>query len=291
MSQTGESRRQRHGVDVLELYRWAVQDPETHVAVLQQMYSRIRNGLRPIVFREDFSGTSAEAVAWVAADPARSAFAIDLDADTLKWARRRAARLLGSDADRVRFFSGDVLEVAPPQVPPADVISALNFSLLYFHERTALETYFRHALRCLDESGIVVCNVFGGAGTMRANVDERKVEPAARNPREQTPPPFGYRWEQSQLDAVTGRVECCIHFDVEPTQSSPVVTVERAFSYDWRLWTLPELTEVVRSAGFSDVQIWRHTYDPSKGRDGVFLGPVTSIKNEETWVAYVIAVR
>ena len=52
-------------MDRLELYRWAVQDPETHAVVLRTMYERLRPGRQPAILREDFAGTSAESVAWV----------------------------------------------------------------------------------------------------------------------------------------------------------------------------------------------------------------------------------
>src|ERR1041384_7332343 len=115
-------------MDTLELYRWAVQDPETHAVVLQIMYQRLRPGRRPVVLREDFAGTSAESVAWVALKRGRRAIAVDLDEPTLEWAQRRAARLLGARASDVAFVRGDVRGVGPPEAPHADIISVLNFS-------------------------------------------------------------------------------------------------------------------------------------------------------------------
>ena len=302
--------------DPLELYRWAVQDPATHVAVLSRMYARLRNR-QPAVLREDFAGTSAESVAWVAAlDGAaatqpygvsagddRTALAVDHDPATLAWARRRAERLLGERAGRVRFVEGDVLSVAPldacgaahpsgaapPEVPPADVISVLNFSIFHFHRRENLAAYFQHARRCLAADGILVLNAFGGPGAMRTRIDRRRVEPVPTSS-EPAPPPFEYRWDQRGYDAVANRLDCRIHFVVDDADGNPT-TIENAFQYDWRIWTLPELTELMREAGFADAQVWRHTWDASKGKEGVFLGPVARIENLDTWLAYVIGVR
>jgi SAM-dependent methyltransferase len=316
--------------DPLELYRWAVQDPQTHVAVLTRMYARLRNR-QPAVLREDFAGTSAESVAWVAAADDRTAIAVDHDPATLAWARRRAERLLGERSANVRFVEGDVLSVAPLDacgaahpsgaapldacgaahpsgaapldacaaahpsgaapldVPAADVISVLNFSIFHFHRRGDLAAYFEHARRSLAADGILVLNAFGGPGALRATIDRRRVEPAATTC-EPAPPPFEYRWEQRGYDAVANRLDCRIHFVVDGTDGNST-TIEDAFQYDWRVWTLPELTELIRETGFTDAQVWRHTYDPSKGTDGVFLGPVDRIENADTWLAYVIAVR
>jgi SAM-dependent methyltransferase len=279
-------------LDLLELYRWAVQDPETHVAVLARMYAALRPGRRPTVLREDFAGTSAEAVAWVAAGEDRQALAIDLDAPTLAWAERRAARLLGARAAEVRFLVDDVRAVAPPRVAAADIISALNFSVLYFHQRAELIDYFRHALGALAPDGMLVMNLFGGPGAMRASIDRRQVTPRPRHPRENAPAPFEYQWEQLRFDAVTARLDCAIHFEVPAAApgASPLVARD-AFRYAWRLWTLPELTLAMREAGFAATQVWRHTYDPSHQRQPVFLGAVDRIEGLDTWTAYVIGLR
>src|SRR6187402_1216346 len=109
-------------LDTLELYRWAVQDPETHAIVLRTMYERLRPGRHPVILREDFAGTSAESVAWVALKKGRLAIAVDLHAPTLEWAQRRAARLLGPRAPAVSFIHGDVHLTAPPSVPFADIL-------------------------------------------------------------------------------------------------------------------------------------------------------------------------
>lgn len=278
------------GVDRLDLYRWAVQDPETHVAVLSYMYNKLR-GRDPRLLREDFAGTSAESVAWVASGAERRALAVDHDPATLAWARRRAERLLlKADLERLQLIEGDVLQVAPPRVPAADVIAALNFGVFFFHRRAELLDYFRHAHRALAEQGILVFNLFGGPGSMRPARDQRRVEAVPRNPAEVAPSPFDYGWEQRSYDAMTGRIDCRIHF-ASSDDAPERFLLQDAFHYDWRVWTLPELIELVSEAGFADVQVWRHTVTQRDGKLHVFLGPVKKIENEDTWLAYVIAVR
>ena len=64
-----------------------------------------------------------------------------------------------------------------------------------------------------------------------------------------------------------------------------------AFRYDFRPWSVHELVEACAQAGFSDVQVWRHTCDPSRGAAGVFLGCVEpdSLPAFEKWSAYIVA--
>jgi SAM-dependent methyltransferase len=282
------------GIDTLELYRWAVQDPETHATVLRHMYERMHPGRVPALLREDFAGTSAEAVAWLALASGRRALAVDSDAPTVAWARRRARRILGTRADNLHFIEADVMTAAPPQVPAADIISVLNFSILYLREPAQLLAYLRHARRCLASPGLFVLNLFGGPGALRPHTDSHLVTPSPRLASEAAIPPFEYLWEQRHVDPQTRRLDCRIHFRI-PDRSAPggVRQLQDAFRYDWRLWSLAELMSSLREAGFDDVQVWRHTYDPAKGADGVFLGAVTPevFETLDLWTAYVVASR
>jgi SAM-dependent methyltransferase len=281
-------------MDPLELYRWAVQDPETHAIVLRTMYERLRPGRQPAILREDFAGTAAESVAWVALRKGRRAMAIDLDGPTLEWAQRRADRLLGTRASEVRFVLGDVRNVGPPAVPHADIISVLNYSIFYQHDSGELRSYLRNALNSLAPDGILVLNLFGGAARILPGTTRGLVTRKPRLPSEPPFPKFHYAWEVRSYDRATKRLDCRIHFGV-PDASAPEGTreVRDAFQYDWRLWSVRELIDACAQAGFADVQVWRHTYDPSKGADGVFLGRVEpdSLLALDNWTAYIVACR
>jgi SAM-dependent methyltransferase len=280
--------------DKLELYRWAVQDPETHAVILRTMYECLRPGLHPLVLREDFAGTSAESVAWVILEHGRRAIAIDRDGPTLEWAQRRAFRLLGALASKIEFVNGDARRVGPPGVPPADIISVLNYSILYQREPEELLSYLRHAISGLAPDGILVFNLFGGEAAVQPRTSRHRVTPNPRLSTESPIPVFEYLWEIRSYDRASQRLDCRIHFEV-PDQGEPERKRELrdAFRYDWRLWSVRELVEACADAGFSDVQVWRHTYDPSKGGAGIFLGSVEpdSLAALEKWNAYIVACR
>jgi SAM-dependent methyltransferase len=280
--------------DTLELYRWAVQDPETHAIVLHTMYERLRPGREPIVLREDFAGTSAESVAWVALGRGRRAVAVDLDAPTLEWAQHRATRLLGARASEVQFIQADVRSVGPPEVPSADIISVLNFSILYLHESEALGSYLQQAVSGLAPDGILVLNTFGGPACTQPGTTRHRVTPQPRLPSEPPFPEFDYFWEVRSYDRSLKRLDCRIHFAV-PDRIAPqgIHEVPDAFRYDWRLWSVRELVAACIRSGFSEAQVWRHTYDPSKGQAGVFLGCVdpASVDTLDNWTAYIVACR
>jgi SAM-dependent methyltransferase len=279
-------------VDTLELYRWAVQDPETHAIVLRKMYERLRPGRQAVILREDFAGTSADSVAWIDLRRGRRAIAVDLDGPTLDWAQRRANRLLGTRASELCFVQADVCDIGPPDVPKADIIAVLNYSIFHLRERDELQSYLRQTVTGLAPNGMLVLNIFGGSDRVRPGTTRRRVVPNPRLPSELPFPEFDYFWEVRHYDEATARLECRIHFAV-PDQAAPgqMREVRDAFRYDWRLWSIEELLETCTRAGFSNVEVWRHTYDPSKGDAGVFLGPVEpeSICELDEWSAYIIA--
>jgi SAM-dependent methyltransferase len=281
-------------MDTLELYRWAVQDPETHAVVLRTMYGRLRPGRHPVVLREDFAGTAAESVAWVALKKGRQAIAVDLDGPTLEWARRRAARLLGPRLSNVSFVCGDARLTGPPEVAHADILTVLNFSICYQHDPEELQSYLRHALDALAPGGILVLNLFGGAKAVRVGATRHRVTPNPRLPGEAPIPEFEYQWEVRSYDPESQRLDCRIHFTApDPAASGQMQEIRDAFSYDFRLWSVEELVRACGEAGFSEVQVWRHTYDPSKGEGGVFLGCVEpgSLDALDRWTAYIVAAK
>ena len=92
-----------------------------------------------------------------------------------------------------------------------------------------------------------------------------------------------FMWEQEQFNAVDHHIRCHIHFRRGATQR------RRAFTYDWRLWTLPELRELLAQAGFKSSAAYIEGWD--EGRDegnGVFRRSAR-FDNDLSWVAYVVA--
>lgn len=262
----------------LDLYRLAVQHPAAEAAFLERVYRRYFPGREPTRLREDFAGTAAVAAQWVSIHDDRRALAIDSHAPTVRWAARRAARDLGHRAQDLHLVCADVLDLASPR---ADVVCALNFSALIYHDRAALLRYLRHARKCLDRRGVFVMDLFGGPGSMRPGVQSRRVVPPPGEPFG----PFTYRWEQRSFDHATARIDCRIGFDL------PRRRIDNAFRYDWRLWSPAELRELAAEAGFDRCDLWCDRFDPVRGvSDGAYR-PTRSIPAREDFVACLVGVR
>ena len=233
-------RRDRHA-----FYEVAVQGPDWDLDFIDRLF-RARNGRDPVTFREDFCSTAALATAWAQRGPRHRAWAVDLDPEPLAWARLHRLPYVREVAGRVKLVRADV---RVPQSPRVDVACALNFSWWVFHQRKDLVAYLRAARAGLKDGGVLVLNAFGGVRAERPLV-ERTRKRASNGPDGSVVPAFTYVWQQASFNAVSRRLLAWIHF--EPRDGAKLT---RAFVYDWRMWTLPELREAVLEAGFRDFEV------------------------------------
>lgn len=267
---TGGRRRSRaKQVDVYDLYEEAVQDPPTDVALLRRLF-RTHYGREPRLLREDFCGTAALCCEWVKAHDENRAFGIDLDPEPLASARKRnLSRLAREQAARVELLQGDVREVKHEAV---DVTVGFNFSYFVFHRRSDLLAYFRRALESLRPEGLFVLDLYGGAESQRTLTETREHDG------------FDYVWDQDVFDPIHNRAVNYIHFEF-----SDGSRIHRAFRYDWRLWSIPELRDALHDAGFSRTEAyWERTDRKSNEGTGVYYRAERA-PDDPAWVAYLAA--
>jgi hypothetical protein len=156
-----------------------------------------------------------------------------------------------------------------------DVVAALNFSYWLLKERRAIKRYFERVHRLLKDDGVFFLDAYGGYDSFRVITQERAVEGDAGD--------FTYVWEQEKYDPITGRQVCHIHFAF-PDGSR----MDRAFSYDWRLWTLPEIRELLDEVGFGRVTCYWQGWDQEGNPDGIFT-PTEEGEPDAGWIAYLTA--
>ena len=132
---------------------------------------------------------------------------------------------------------------------------AFNFSYFVFHERDELVAYFRKVRDGLQPDGLFVVDLYGGAEAQRTLTETREHDE------------FDYVWDQDQFDPIHHHAMNYIHFEF-PDGSR----IDRAFTYDWRLWTIPELRDAMRDAGFSETEAyWERTDHETNEGDGHLL--------------------
>ena len=249
------------------MYERAVQCAEAEIDFVDTTFSALR-GRKARVLREDFSGTAGIACEWARRRPQNIAYAIDLDAEVLEWGRRHnAARLRRSQRERLHLIQGDVLGT---RSRAADLTLAMNFSYWVFKTRQRMREYFRNVYAGLAKDGIFFLDAFGGYD-------------AFREMEESTPcSGFTYIWDQAAYNPITGDITCHIHFRFRDGSK-----MQRAFTYDWRLWTLPELTELLEETGFRATVYWEGTDRNGEG-NGVFT-PATAGEADAGWIVYIVA--
>jgi SAM-dependent methyltransferase len=260
------------------LYTSAVQHVDLELRNLIRIYRR-RRGRAPALLREDFCGTAALACAWAQGGPRRRAWGVDLHGATLAWARRHRLAPLGPAATRVTLIQADARSVTGPAV---DVITALNFSYWVFKTRRALGEYLRKARRSLRPGGMLFLDAFGGTDATQALVETSRIAPS-RGPGGERIPRFTFVWEQSSFNPIDHHLRCHIHFRLRDGR-----VMRRAFNYDWRMWTLPEIRELLAEAGFRGSRVFIQDWDDKANHTLTTYSSRTRFENQSGWLAYIV---
>jgi SAM-dependent methyltransferase len=254
--------------DVHALYQQAVQCVEAEIDFVDETFTSMR-GRKARLLREDFCGTANTACEWVRRRAGNRAIAVDLDPDVLEWGRTHNVANLGAAAERITLVQGDVLRV---RTEPVDAVLAHNFSYWLLKERRLMRRYFRRVRESLKPGGLFFLDGYGGADA------HREVRERTKNKR------FTYIWEQASFNPINHDMLCHIHFKF-PDGSR----IQRAFSYSWRLWSLPEIRELLQEAGFSRSTVyWQGTDEESGEGDGVFE-PTEKGEADDAWIVYMVA--
>jgi len=260
------------------LYTAAVQSVEADLDFFNKVY-RARRGKRFHLLREDFCGTAVLAHEFVRRNRDNRAWGVDLDQATLDWGAQHYGPRIGAAAERLHLMKANVLDVGRPRV---DVVNALNFSYSVFKQRSDLLRYFRKVRRSLRPGGIFFVDSWGGFDVMCEDTETRKIPTEIAYDGTRVPG-FKYIWEQARFNPIDHNIVCHIHFKLKDGTK-----LKRAFSYDWRLWTLPELRELLREAGFASTEVHIEGWDDDEqDTDGVFRKK-KYFENQSGWVAYVV---
>jgi len=264
------------------LYEVAVQGVDWDLDFLERVWRYRNPGRKPRTFREDFCSTAALSVAWAQRGRDRRAWGVDLDPEPLAWARRHRLPYAREAAKRVKLIRGDVRTARRPAV---DVACALNFSWWVFHQRADLVQYLRAARAGLKSRGVLVLNLFGGGDSERA-LTERTRKRATQGADGSSVPGFTYVWEHASLNPLDRRLVAHIHFELRDGRS-----IRKAFTYDWRMYTLPELREAAFEAGFRDFEVWSEGWDARAKSGNGTLYRRKELDNEDVWIAYGVCTR
>jgi SAM-dependent methyltransferase len=252
------------------LYQLAVQDADVEIQFINRIFKK-RHGRLPLTLREDFCGTALLCATWIKSHKDRTAVGIDLDRRVLAWGTRHNLASLGEPGKRIKLLNQDVCDAVPGRF---DVSVGFNFSYWVFKTRADLRKYFSSVFQATKPGGLFFLDCYGGFTGQEMLTERRRVRGG-----------FTYIWQQGSFNPIDHAVMNHIHFQF-PNKSK----MKRAFSYDWRFWSLPEIRELLSEAGFRTSTVYWEGPGKNGHGDGVFR-PKTVVENEAAWVAYVVAER
>lgn len=249
-------------------YKESVQSPEEDVLFFDRAYKKFY-GKRPLSFREDFCGTFSMGIAWIALSPKNQAFVVDHSSMPLNYGKTHYLSHLNlKDKKRLHVFNKDVRST---RLPGADIISVSNFSYFVFREREMMLQYFKNVRKALKRKGLFIIDAFGGSEVYQDS--EEKV--GHKN--------FTYYWEQTRFNPIDNTARFAIHFKRKGEKKR-----KNVFTYDWRLWSLPEIRDLLKEAGFRKSFVYWEGFDKKGEGTGIFR---KRTKGDlcDTWVAYIVS--
>jgi len=257
--------------DIYDLYERSVQSVEFEVEFIEKMFKKYNRG-KCLDIREDFCATASISATWVKDSKKKTAFAIDLDKKILNVAKKRINKSLSEEqSKRLHLIHGDSQTHKTKKV---NSVVAMNFSYWVFKNRSDLKKYFSNSLKHLKKDGILLIDAFGGYEA------HQELEESTKHNG------FTYVWDQSKFNPINNEITCYIHFEFNNGSK-----IKKAFRYDWRLWSLPEITECLKEVGFKQVDIYMQGWDKKKNEESDKFYSVKKCDADAGWIGYIVALK
>tara|TARA_R110002073_G_scaffold1715_3_gene12390 strand:- start:146684 stop:147568 length:885 start_codon:yes stop_codon:yes gene_type:complete len=262
--------------NIHELYQLSVQNVESEIDFIDETFEQIR-GRKAVTLREDFCGTGNTSAEWVRRRPTNTAIGLDLDQPTLDFGHQTHVANLDEDAaSRISLIHRNVL--TPGDAGGSDCVLAMNFSYWLFKTREDLRNYFIAVRESLGEQGVFFLDHYGGSEAMTETREAKKIDDGPGRV-------FTYIWEQKHFNPITGDMECRIHFKF-PDKTK----LNDAFVYHWRLWSMPEIRELLSEAGFANVVVYWEGDDEDDDEEGNGeYEPTLEGTADPAFISYIVA--
>ena len=248
-------------------YEEAVQCAEAEVDIIDSIFKKLKKR-QASTLREDFCGTTNTSCEWIKRRNTNTAICVDLDKDVLDWAKRnKLEKLTAEQLSRISLINENVLNIVND---PVDIVLAMNFSYWIFKERKLMIEYYKKIRNALVDDGIFFSDAYGGYEAFQELKEKTKNDN------------FTYIWDQHKYDPISGSAINHIHFKFKDGSK-----MKKAFTYEWRVWTLPEILEMLVEAGFKPTVYWEQADEDGEG-NGEFI-PQTEGEADAGWIAYIVS--
>ena len=251
-------------------YQKAVQAPEAEIDFVDETFADLR-GRKASLIREDFCGTGHSACEWVRRRKTNRAIGLDIDQPTLDWGvEHNVGALPAAARERIDLRHADVMDAS---VEPVDAVLAMNFSYFLFKTRAELLAYFKNVRRGLVDGGLFFLDCYGGSEAHTECKERRKIDKE-----------YTYIWEQHKFDPISHEMVCFIHFHFADGSK-----MNKAFEYSWRLWSLPEIRDMLDEAGFRKTTVYWEGEDEDSDEGNGEFEPASEGTADPAWICYVVA--
>ncbi len=255
-------------------YLKSVQSPDIDVKFFRKTYKKIFDA-DPVLLREDFCGTYKLCCEWVKLREEHKALGFDLDPEPLAYGRETYyPKLNQEEQSRLHAMKQNVLTAKLKD--PCDITVAVNFSYFIFKEREELKKYFQNVYENLGEKGLFLLDIFGGSDVFELPEEETEFEDEK----------FSYYWDQEDYNPIHNHGVFHIHFKRKGEKKRKSV-----FTYDWRVWSIAEVRDILKEVGFSDTRCYWEGTDKDGDGNGVFKPCEKGEPHCESFVAYVAGIK
>lgn len=262
------AKKKNKNFDKYRLYSQSVQSADVDVKFFYDTYMDLKKK-RPVVFCEDFCGAFQLSCEWVKLDKQCKSIGVDIDSEPINYGKiNHLSKLTESQKKRIKIIEGDALKQKRLGV---DIIAACNFSYFALKKRQLLKKYFLNSFKALDKDGIFILDIFGGSQCYEPNEEETEHDE------------FSYFWDQDSFDPVSNEAVFYIHFKPKGKKK-----IKKVFSYDWRLYSIPEIKDILSEVGFKKTHIYWEGTDKNGEGNGLFR-PTTRGEDCESWIAYIVS--
>lgn len=226
-------------------YEESVQCVESEIDFVDATFRKLRKR-QASSLREDFCGTTNTSCEWVKRRKTNTAICVDLDEDVLDWGRKnKIAKLTPNQTKRITVVNDNVLTI---KNDPVDIVLAMNFSYWLLIDRKLTIDYFKSIREALVDDGIFFLDAYGGYEAFQELTEKTKNKYCT------------YIWDQHKYSPITGIAKNYIHFKFKDGSK-----MMKAFAYEWRVWTMPEILDMLTEAGFKPAVYWEQADEEGEG--------------------------
>ncbi|MBF0360739.1 MAG: class I SAM-dependent methyltransferase [Oligoflexia bacterium] len=259
------------------LYENSVQYPQFDIDFFVKEYRYFYKS-DPRILCEDFCGTGNFSCEWVKNHPQNVANSVDIDPLPISYGKEHHLASLNPDQrKRLNYIEQDVVKYHL-HMHKADIVSALNYAVCFFKRRKNLLEYFSSVKKSMHAKSLFIMDAFGGEQSQLPNEEDTEHDDDK----------FIYHWECHTFNPITNEGIYKIHYTKQSGSGSENKRYQDVFVYDWRLWSIAELKELLLEAGFSKVHCYWEGDDEDGGGDGNFV--ITEVaENCDSWNCYLVA--